>query len=94
MSAQRPYVGRAMPLVGFTEIAQRAGVQRPVVTTWRKRHEDFPAAVAELHTGPVFWWPEVREWLVLTGRDYDCALTVAEINTHRKSLGEGLSREA
>lgn len=67
------------PLVGLIEIAQRAGVQRPVVSTWRTRYADFPAPVKELHVGPVFWWPQVRAWLEATGRRYDCQLTLAEI---------------
>lgn len=84
-----------LPLVGLTEIAQRAGVQRPVVTTWRRRYPDFPESAADLHTGPVFWWPSVRDWLTATGRDSDCALTVAEINqskSDRPPLRERLGR--
>jgi hypothetical protein len=57
-----------MPLVGLIEICMRAAVQRPVVTMWRKRHDDFPTPVAELTVGPVFWWPEVERWLAATGR--------------------------
>ena len=57
-----------MPLVGYIEIAQRAGVHRAVVTVWRRRHEDFPAPVAELKVGPVWWWPDVEKWLTRTGR--------------------------
>lgn len=58
-----------LPLLGQVEIAQRGCVQRPVVNMWRKRHPDFPAPVAELATGPVFWGPEVDAWLERTGRD-------------------------
>ena len=32
-------------LMSMTEIAELAKVQRPVVTTWRRRHRDFPAPV-------------------------------------------------
>jgi hypothetical protein len=60
------------PLVGYIEIAARAGVQRPVVTTWRKRHsESFPTPVAEIEVGPVWYWPDVAQWLDQTGRLYD-----------------------
>lgn len=56
-------------LAGLIEIAMRAGVRRPVVTTWRERHLDFPAPVAELKIGPIFWWPDVERWLKDTGRN-------------------------
>lgn len=59
---------RPLPLVGLIEIARRAGVRRPVVSDWRRRHADFPKPVAELAVGPVFWWPDVERWLVATGR--------------------------
>jgi predicted DNA-binding transcriptional regulator AlpA len=60
------------PLVGYLEIAARAGVKRPVVTIWRTRNpESFPEPVVELETGPVWFWPEVRDWLDQTGRVYD-----------------------
>jgi hypothetical protein len=60
------------PLVGYLEIAARAGVVRPVVTMWRKRHvETFPTPVAELEVGPVWYWPEIATWLDQTGRGYD-----------------------
>jgi hypothetical protein len=44
-----------LPLVGYMEIAQRAGVRRPVVSQWRSRKDDFPEPVAELHIGPIWW---------------------------------------
>jgi hypothetical protein len=72
--------GHALPLVGLTEIAQRAGVQKPVVAMWRKRHDSFPVPVAELATGPVWLWPDVETWLRRTGRPSDRSLTRAEVN--------------
>lgn len=57
-----------LPLLGLIEIGQRACVQRPVVSTWRRRHADFPVPVADLAVGPVFWGPEVDTWLDRTGR--------------------------
>ena len=62
---------KPLPLVGLIEIARRAGVRRPVVSDWRRRHADFPRPVAELAVGPVFWWPDVERWLVATGRSTD-----------------------
>lgn len=58
-----------LPLVGLIEIAMRAGVKRPVVSTWRTRYDDFPAPVAVLAVGPIFWWHDVERWLIDTGRN-------------------------
>ena len=74
---------RPMPLVGMMEIAMRAGVQRPVVSMWRTRHPDFPTPVAELSAGNVFWWPEVRDWLIKSGRDHDAGWTYEQVNPQR-----------
>ena len=62
---------KPLPLVGLIEIARRAGVRRPVVSDWRRRHADFPQPVVELAVGPVFWWPDVERWLAATGRSTD-----------------------
>lgn len=70
-----------MPLVGLTEIAQRAGVQKPAVAMWRTRHPDFPRPVAELHAGAVWWWPQVRSWLRRTGRNWDESWTPQQVNS-------------
>lgn len=75
----KPFDLRNLPLVGLIEIAQRAGVQRPVVSMWRTRHVDFPRPVKELHVGPVFWWPEVQSWLKQTGRSWDADWTVEQV---------------
>ena len=56
-------------LVGAAEIADRLGVQRPqVVHSWRARHNDFPAPVAQLRTALVWYWPDVERWARATGR--------------------------
>lgn len=56
-------------LVGAHEIADRLGVARPqVVHAWRRRHDDFPAPLAELRMGLVWWWPAIERWARLTGR--------------------------
>ena len=70
-----------LPLVGLIEIAMRAGVQRPAVSMWRKRHEDFPVPVAELKVGPVFWWPDVAAWLRASGREVDADWSAEQIGT-------------
>lgn len=73
-----------LPLVGLTEIAQRAGVQKSAVAMWRVRHESFPDTVADLRGGPVFWWPDVKRWLKATNRRYDANLTVVDVNRYDK----------
>lgn len=50
-------------LVGVREIANIAGVSAPAVNNWIARHEDFPTPLARLQCGPVFYWPEVKQWL-------------------------------
>lgn len=66
-------------LVGLIEIAMRAGVQRPVVSTWRTRHADFPRPLTELAIGPIFWWPDIERWLTATGRKADATLSREDI---------------
>jgi hypothetical protein len=44
-------------------------VQRPVVTTWRRRHPDFPAPAGGDAAAPLFDGHEVAGWLTRTGRD-------------------------
>lgn len=73
-------IGKIPELVGLTEIAQRAGVQKPVVAMWRVRDDTFPAPVADLRVGAVFWWPDVQAWLVRTGRRADADWTLEQIN--------------
>jgi hypothetical protein len=55
-------------LISMPEIARLAGVRRPVVTTWRRRHPDFPPPDAWEGGTPLFDAGPVVEWLVTTGR--------------------------
>ncbi|SCG76594.1 hypothetical protein [Micromonospora coxensis] len=55
-------------LISLPEIAELAGVQRPVVTTWRRRYPGFPAPVQTDRGRPLFKAHEVVDWLVDTGR--------------------------
>ena len=61
-----------LPLVGVAEIAARAGVQNSTVCNWRQRYAArdprFPASVLELAMGPIFWWPDVEQWLTASGK--------------------------
>jgi type I restriction enzyme M protein len=53
-------------VVSRSDIARLAGVRRPAVTNWQRRHPDFPAAVAAgagSSEQEVFRAAEVLEWL-------------------------------
>lgn len=62
-----PMAASPLPLLSMSEIARLAQVKRPVVSTWRRRHADFPAAVMESVGRPLFDGPAVTEWLIATG---------------------------
>ncbi|NEA85145.1 hypothetical protein G3I38_00365 [Streptomyces sp. SID7958] len=51
----------------MSDIAAFARVKRPVVSTWRRRHGDFPVAVSESSGRPLFDGTQVAEWLVTSG---------------------------
>ncbi|MEV4759881.1 hypothetical protein AB0J86_32955 [Micromonospora sp. NPDC049559] len=55
-------------LISLPEIAELSGVRRPVVTTWRRRHADFPAPVDTNRGRPLFDAGQVVDWLVASGR--------------------------
>lgn len=55
-------------LISMGDIAALAGVQRPVISTWRRRHPDFPAPVSGGKDRALFDSGEVCEWLVATER--------------------------
>lgn len=50
-------------LIGIYEIAELANVSASAVTNWRKRFTDFPPALAELKSGPVFGESQIKLWL-------------------------------
>ncbi|WP_438491822.1 hypothetical protein [Streptomyces asiaticus] len=52
--------------IGYAEIATLAEVQRPVVTTWGRRHPDFPQPVAYEGGRPLFDGGAVVDWLLAT----------------------------
>ena len=55
-------------LVSVAEVAARAGRSSNTIQSWRRRHPDFPAPVAQLATGPVWTWPDVAEWIAIRAR--------------------------
>lgn len=68
-------------LISMPEIAELAGVRRPVVTNWRRRHHDFPAPVDKHHSTLLFDAEQVVDWLASTGRGQRSELT-AELRLH------------
>ncbi|MFB7223085.1 hypothetical protein [Streptomyces sp. NPDC056227] len=53
--------------ITYSEIAALAQVQRPVPTTWSRRHPDFPAPIAHEDGRPLFDARTVVDWLTATG---------------------------
>jgi len=55
--------------VTTSEIAELAGVSRPTVSNWRRRHADFPAPIATApRGGDLFVLADVEDWLERHGR--------------------------
>lgn len=58
--------------LSLPDIAEVARVQRPVVSTWRRRHADgshpFPPAASEHAGSPRFRAADVADWIEATGR--------------------------
>lgn len=54
--------------LSFSEVATLAQVQRPVATTWARRHADVPKPVTHDGSRPLFDTQEVVGWLLATGR--------------------------
>lgn len=55
------------PLLSLSDIAGLARVQRPVVSTWRRRYTDFPAPEAEEGNRTWFDGRAVADWLTTHG---------------------------
>src|SRR5690242_18009518 len=62
-----PVYQKAPLLISMSEIAVFARVKRPVVSTWRRRHPDFPSAVSESAGRPLFDGEQLVEWLITSG---------------------------
>jgi hypothetical protein len=60
--------GGSVPLMSMTDIAELAGVQRPVVSNWRRRGLSFPAPTDGDASQPLFEPRQVADWLTATGR--------------------------
>jgi hypothetical protein len=68
-------------LMSMPEIAELAHVKRPVVTTWRRRHKDFPKPAGWRGAQPLFDPREVAEWLI-TSRGMARARIEPELSLH------------
>jgi len=53
----------ATELVSVSEISARAGRPINTIQSWRRRHADFPAPIAQLAAGPIWEWPDVSRWI-------------------------------
>jgi hypothetical protein len=53
--------------MSMTDIAELAQVQRPVITTWRRRHPDFPQPAGGDPSSWLFDPRQVADWLVARG---------------------------
>ncbi len=87
-----PHARASGPVVmSMAEIAELAGVKRPVVSTWRRRYPDFPAPTTGDAASPQFDARQVAEWLIGTGRDPQCR-GEADLSLHTLAgLGAGLA---
>lgn len=54
-------------LLSPSDIAELAGVNRPVVSNWRKRYPDFPFRAGGTEAKPLFASEEVEKWLTKRG---------------------------
>ncbi len=62
-------LGRPALLMTMADIAEFAGRQRPLITTWRRRYPDsFPTQIGGDEAHPQFDPREVADWLLTTGR--------------------------
>ncbi|MGN9846931.1 N-6 DNA methylase [Nonomuraea sp. H19] len=53
--------------VTSAEIARLAGIDRAVVSNWRRRYEDFPSPVAGTAASPLFSLDQIETWLRARG---------------------------
>lgn len=56
----------ALEIVGIPEIADRLGVPRPTLDTWRRRGE-LPEPGYMIGNRPAWRWSVIRTWALRTG---------------------------
>lgn len=52
-----------LKLLGISEIAHLAKVSSSVIINWRKRDSTFPSPIAELKSGPIFEYGQIKKFL-------------------------------
>lgn len=81
-------------LISMPEIADLADVRRAVVTTWRRRHPDFPAPVTSPGLDgsiPMFHAPDVLRWLAANPRRGNRQVETADLRLYLlRCLGQRL----
>jgi chromosome partitioning protein len=65
-------------LIGLQEVARLAGVSTSAVSNWRTRFENFPKAVKEINSGPIFSKMQINHWL--KERNGKMTVTIAVFN--------------
>jgi predicted nucleic acid-binding protein len=50
-------------LVSVSEIAARTGHPVNTIQSWRRRHSNFPAPIAQLAAGPIWAWAPIKDWI-------------------------------
>ncbi|MHB1594786.1 MAG: N-6 DNA methylase [Streptosporangiaceae bacterium] len=81
-------------LLSPSDVAELADVKRPVVSNWRKRHADFPAAVAGTEAKPLFARTEIIDWLKRRGYEITAPAAGSEIWAVANSIRDVLSLES
>ncbi|MFC5671041.1 N-6 DNA methylase [Streptomyces incanus] len=76
------------PLVTGSEIARLAGVTRAAVSNWRRRYDDFPAAVGGAANSPLYALTEVQEWLDKQRKGQEVSPEVELWQAMRAAYGE------
>lgn len=51
--------------VSLADLATMAGVSRPAVTNWRRRHDDFPSPLQESGTTTFFRFGDIKAWMAI-----------------------------
>lgn len=76
--------------IAANEVAALAGVQRPVVTNWARRHPDFPAPAASADGRRSYSGRAVVDWLLDTGHgNADPRHLRAELALHTLNAWQG-----
>jgi hypothetical protein len=62
-TAEQPTAVLALDLVGLAEAAELAGISRAALSGRKRDHANFPAPVAELRCGPIWFRWQIQTYL-------------------------------